>query len=133
MSRAVVNHCADCRRPIVSQRRFAVVRCADCGAKKEARESAARAARRRLRTQAQPAQPPPPPAFLQPLALLAGRPSNVFEAIMLQGHDEDWQPGEDAKPEPCRAPPGSAEKIEILAGRVREGRELWHAEDASYA
>lgn len=54
----------------------------------------------------------------------------VFDAIAVVGHDEDYEPppiiGEF---EATSAPPGSAEKIDILAKRVELGKPLWHPED----
>ena len=62
------------------------------------------------------------------------KPSNVFEAIMRLGHDEDFTPATDA--EPTTHVPGSLKKIEVLAERVRRGQPLWHPDDkqdCSYA
>jgi hypothetical protein len=55
--------------------------------------------------------------------------SNLFEALSVVGHDEDWEGV--ASPEfcPTHAPPGSEEKIEVLRERVRRGLPLWHPED----
>ena len=55
---------------------------------------------------------------------------NVFEAIIKQGHDEDFRP---EKTEPCRVSPGSLSKIEVLRRRVEQGQELWHDDDNKYA
>lgn len=56
--------------------------------------------------------------------------SNVFEAILKYGHDEDFVPREhDEEFGPTAAPAGSPEKLEILAERVRQGFPLWHQED----
>ena len=55
--------------------------------------------------------------------------SNVFEAILKYGHDEDFVPREDDDFTPTTAPAGSAEKLEMLAERVRSGHPLWHEED----
>ena len=41
------------------------------------------------------------------------KPSNVFEAIMRLGHDEDFTPA--TKAEPTKHVPGSLKKIEVLA------------------
>ena len=54
---------------------------------------------------------------------------NVFEAILKYGHDEDFVPRVDDSFQPTAAPAGSAEKLEILAERVRQGQPLWHEED----
>lgn len=56
--------------------------------------------------------------------------SNVFEAILKYGHDEDFAPAtESAGFEPTDAPAGSDEKIEILRRRVEQGQPLWHSHD----
>ena len=55
--------------------------------------------------------------------------SNVFEAILKYGHDEDFAPVEDDLFEPTSAPAGSPDKIELLRRRVELGQPLWHAED----
>ena len=54
---------------------------------------------------------------------------NVFDEIEKVGHDEDFVPA--VTPELCRtdAPAGSADKVEVLAERVRKGLPLWHPED----
>ena len=54
---------------------------------------------------------------------------NVFDEIEKVGHDEDFVPA--VTPEFCRtdAPAGSADKVEVLAERVRKGLPLWHPED----
>ncbi|MGL4513398.1 MAG: hypothetical protein ACRCT8_09935 [Lacipirellulaceae bacterium] len=54
---------------------------------------------------------------------------NVFEAILKYGHDEDFVPRKDNEFVPTHAPAGSAEKLELLAERVRLGYPLWHEED----
>ncbi len=55
--------------------------------------------------------------------------SNVFEAILKYGHDEDFAPVEDGEFEPTNAPAGSDDKIELLRQRVQSGQPLWHGED----
>ena len=55
--------------------------------------------------------------------------SNVFEAILKYGHDEDFAPTEDSEFLPTNAPAGSEDKIELLRRRVEEGKPLWHTED----
>lgn len=56
--------------------------------------------------------------------------SNVFEAILKYGHDEDFAPAESADDfEATDAPAGSELKIEILRRRVEQGVPLWHQED----
>lgn len=54
---------------------------------------------------------------------------NVFDAIMENGHDEDFAPVETEEFVPTDAPAGSRAKIEILAERVRKGLPLWHPMD----
>ncbi len=55
--------------------------------------------------------------------------SNVFEAILKYGHDEDFAPVEGGLFEPTNAPAGSTDKIELLRRRVELGQPLWHTED----
>ena len=55
--------------------------------------------------------------------------SNVFEAILKYGHDEDFDPQEDGEFEPTDAPAGSMEKIDALRRRVELGLPLWHDSD----
>lgn len=55
--------------------------------------------------------------------------SNVFEAILKYGHDEDFAPEASDDFNPTDAPAGSDEKIEILRRRVEMGEPLWHNED----
>ena len=55
--------------------------------------------------------------------------SNVFEAILKYGHDEDFAPAESEQFESTDAPAGSDSKIEILRRRVEQGLPLWHYED----
>jgi hypothetical protein len=55
--------------------------------------------------------------------------SNVFEAILKYGHDEDFVPRRGHDFEPTSAPAGSEDKIEILRRRVERGQPLWHGED----
>lgn len=57
--------------------------------------------------------------------------SNVMDAILKVGHDEDYEPigGDDFLP--TGHPPGSLEKIEVLRQRVEHGKPLWHEKDAS--
>jgi hypothetical protein len=54
---------------------------------------------------------------------------NVFETIPEFGHDEGFAPVETGQFVPTEAPAGSAEKLEVLARRLREGLPLWHSED----
>lgn len=55
--------------------------------------------------------------------------SNVFEAILKYGHDEDFAPAESDNFIPTDAPAGSDEKISALRARVEAGVPLWHEED----
>ena len=55
--------------------------------------------------------------------------TNVFEAILKDGHDEDFVPLVDEKFVPTDAPAGSEAKIEALRDRVKLGQPLWHGED----
>jgi len=54
---------------------------------------------------------------------------NVFEAISMFGHDEDFAPLETDEFSATEAPAGSPEKLDILAERIRQGLPLWHDED----
>lgn len=55
--------------------------------------------------------------------------TNVFEAILEYGHDEDFVPHESEGFVATDAPAGSDEKIEILRKRVEMGQPLWHQLD----
>ena len=55
--------------------------------------------------------------------------SNVFEAILKYGHDEDFAPDVSEEFEPTDAPAGSTDKIELLRRRVELGQPLWHDSD----
>ncbi|MEM9409679.1 MAG: hypothetical protein AAGA30_01110 [Planctomycetota bacterium] len=55
--------------------------------------------------------------------------TNVFEAILEYGHDEDFVPYQDESFASTDAPAGSDEKIEILRRRVEAGQPLWHELD----
>jgi hypothetical protein len=55
--------------------------------------------------------------------------SNVFEAILKFGHDEDFYPEPSPDFEPTDAPAGSEAKIEILRRRIELGQPLWHMSD----
>lgn len=55
--------------------------------------------------------------------------TNVFDAILKYGHDEDFLPQADETFEPTNAPAGSPEKIETLRRRVELGLPLWHNND----
>ena len=57
--------------------------------------------------------------------------TNVFEAILEYGHDEDFVPYEGDQFSATDAPAGSDEKIEALRQRVLSGQPLWHGEDLS--
>jgi len=55
--------------------------------------------------------------------------SNVFEAILKYGHDEDFIPSLGHTFVGTDYPAGSPEKIELLRNRVELGQPLWHEED----
>jgi len=55
--------------------------------------------------------------------------SNVFEAILKYGHDEDFIPQEGEDFSATDAPAGSDAKIEELRRRVELGKPLWHMSD----
>ena len=55
--------------------------------------------------------------------------TNVFEAILKYGHDEDFDPKLNSSFSATDAPAGSPEKIEALRKRVELGQPLWHGED----
>jgi hypothetical protein len=57
--------------------------------------------------------------------------SNVFDAILQFGHDEDYSPRVTDDFMPTDAPAGSNEKLECLARRIALGLPLWHPEDRS--
>lgn len=59
----------------------------------------------------------------------ASKVSNVFDAILKYGHDEDFAPDAGDEFEPTNAPAGSPQKIETLRSRVENGLPLWHNED----
>jgi hypothetical protein len=63
--------------------------------------------------------------------MLSIPPKNVFEAILKHGHDEDFNPTEEARRQalPTSAPAGSAEKVAVLRLRVEMGEPLWHIAD----
>lgn len=56
-----------------------------------------------------------------------GPVDSVFDAIWVQGHDEDYVPVHQA--EPTQAVPGSAAKVEVLRQRLAAGQPLWHPDD----
>jgi len=55
--------------------------------------------------------------------------SNVFEAILKYGHDEDFKPRSGDSFRATDAPAGTNDKIEALRARVESGMPLWHEED----
>lgn len=55
--------------------------------------------------------------------------TNVFEAILKYGHDEDFVPRDDSSFICTDAPAGSEDKIETLRKRVALGQPLWHNAD----
>ncbi len=52
------------------------------------------------------------------------RPDNIFKALIVYGHDEDFQDREPA--ESTSAAPGSPEKVEVMRRRVERGEALTH-------
>lgn len=60
---------------------------------------------------------------------MAKKVTNVFEAILKYGHDEDFAPEASEEFAPTDAPAGSSEKIEALRERVIGGMPLWHDSD----
>jgi hypothetical protein len=56
-------------------------------------------------------------------------PKNIFDAIFLVGHDEDFFDVVPAKP--THHAPGSLEKLEVMRKRVTRGESLWHPDDAA--
>ncbi len=56
---------------------------------------------------------------------------NVFETILRDGHDEDFRTQVDEDFNRTDAPAGSADKIRILAERVKSGYPVWHDDDRS--
>jgi len=55
--------------------------------------------------------------------------SNVFEAILMHGHDEDFVPEANSSFLPTDAAAGSDQKIEVLRRRIELGVPLWHEKD----
>jgi len=54
---------------------------------------------------------------------------NVFQAIDLFGHDEDFAPMETGTFEATEAPAGSDAKLQVMAARIKAGLPLWHHDD----
>jgi len=76
---------------------------------------------------AEESAPPPDPA--SPPPLLHDRYRNVFEAIRELGHNADFAPREGVGFVPTTTSPGSREKLEVMAERVRMGFPIHHPED----
>ena len=55
--------------------------------------------------------------------------TNVFEAILKYGHDEDFAPKEGEGFSSTEYPAGSRLKLDVMAERVRSGQPLWHKDD----
>lgn len=53
---------------------------------------------------------------------------NIMDSIRINGND-NYYPRENPYEEPTTALPGSEEKVEVLADRVRRGVPLWHPHD----
>lgn len=60
---------------------------------------------------------------------MAEKVTNVFEAIVKYGHDEDFSPSEGYEFERTECPAGSRAKLDVMAERVRRGEPLWHPDD----
>lgn len=60
-----------------------------------------------------------------------GRFRNVFEAILHDGHEENFVPMEDDSFVPTDLAAGTRDKIELLRHRVEMGTPLWHELDRS--
>ncbi len=58
-------------------------------------------------------------------------PQSVLEAVLLGIWDYEPDESEANRYEATEALPGSREKLEVMARRVREGLPLWHPEDRS--
>ena len=56
---------------------------------------------------------------------------NVFEAIVREGHEENFVPVETDEFDPTDLAAGSWEKIELLRRRVEMGVPMWHEADRS--
>ena len=57
------------------------------------------------------------------------KPSSLFHAIEVWGHDIDYEPLR--IPAPTEARPGSEEKVKVLQERLLAGEDLYHPDDAS--
>ncbi len=57
------------------------------------------------------------------------RVTNVYEAILKYGSDEEFSPLADSGFSATNAPAGSEDKIELLRARVEQGQPLWHTDD----
>lgn len=56
-------------------------------------------------------------------------PQSVLEAIKLGDWDYEPVQASDREYHATRAMPGTNEKLEVMARRLREGLPLWHPED----
>lgn len=63
--------------------------------------------------------------------LTMGSFRNVFDAIVRDGHEENFVPMEDDSFVPTDLAAGSRDKIELLRRRVEMGVPLWHELDRS--
>ena len=54
---------------------------------------------------------------------------NIFEALLIHGDDENFQPQEDDEFKETNAPPGSIDKLNTFADRLKKGLPLWHIDD----
>ena len=56
-------------------------------------------------------------------------PTSVFDAIQLGVWDFEPDESPSGEFDPTEALPGSSEKLDVLAERLRRGLPLWHASD----
>jgi hypothetical protein len=61
--------------------------------------------------------------------ITTAKKKNVFDAIIHDGHDQDFTPRIDSRFVPTDAPAGSPEKVEVLRKRAELGLPLWHRDD----
>lgn len=54
-------------------------------------------------------------------------PANLFAYVEAFSHDEGFEPK--TSPQPTSFPPGSREKVNVLAQRVLDNEQLWHEDD----
>ena len=107
--------CVDCGQPIYTPR---AARCSECRIRWDKVLHARRNLELKLRRARDYVPPPPkPPA------------KTIAEAIKRQGTDEDFTPHIDDDFVPTDAPVGSAERVAVLAERVKRGHPIFHPQD----